>query len=118
MEHSCREVAELMPWVVNATASAEEQRLVHRHTARCGACRTEFVQSVVLQRRLNRAVQALPAAEVRPTARRADRLASLVEALGGPGIAAHILRLAVELPRTRAGLAVNIPLVATVRVGS
>jgi anti-sigma factor RsiW len=118
MEPSCQEVLELASWVVNGTASPEEQCLVHRHIAGCGACRTEFVQSLVLRRRLTRAVQALPPAGVQPARRRTDRLASLVEALGGPGIVAQLVRLVAGLPRARPALLVNIPLVTTVHVGS
>jgi len=118
MEPACQEALELVPWVVNGTASSEERRLVHRHIAGCGACRREFVQSVVLQRRLSRAMESLPAVEGRRGVRRADRVASLVEALGVPGIVARTVRLAAELPRARPAFAVNIPLVATIRVGS
>jgi len=118
VEPSCEEALELVPWVVNATASAEEQCGLYRHIAGCRACRTEFVQSVVLQRRLTRAVQALPTGGVRPVTELAGPLTSLVEALGGPAIVAQAVRQAIELPRTRPALTVNIPLVATVRVGT
>lgn len=118
MEPSCQEALELAPWVVNGTASAEEQRLLHRHIAGCAACRAEFVQSLVLQCRLTRAVESLPAIQVRPRGRATEQAARLVEALGGPGIAAQLVRLAADMRRIRPGLIVNIPLVATVRVGS
>jgi len=127
----CREAAELIPWVVSGTASAEDTRAVHRHIAGCDGCRTDFVRAVVLQRRITQAVSALPAADLRipaaetapgrrPAVREAGlltRLASLAEALGTPRIAVQAMRLVAQPVLRRPAWTVNVPLVATVRIG-
>jgi hypothetical protein len=124
----CAEIAELIPWVVNRTASAAERACVFAHVTACADCRRELVQALALRMRLQRSIEALGACEALWSPPLADpvsaakeaapsrlrQLVALGEAMRLPAFATDALRLAIGLRESRPALSLNVPLVARI----
>jgi len=128
MAAGCLEVQELIPWVVNHSASPGEQRSLHQHIAACTDCRREFVRAVAFQRRVREWVASLPpsqracpdalpgaAREHRPpSVQTIERIARLLEVTGVPLLVASGLRLTMSLATSRPSLRLKLPLLASI----
>lgn len=76
-----RQAWELIPWLVNGRATAEERRLVEEHLADCADCRAELE----LQRRIGQAMRAEAAPE--PPADHAPALRRLWQRIDAEAVA-------------------------------
>jgi anti-sigma factor RsiW len=65
-----RHAWELIPWVVNNRASAEERRAVEEHTADCADCREELALQTRLYAAMRREAPATAPADPQPALRR------------------------------------------------
>ncbi|MDR3416319.1 MAG: zf-HC2 domain-containing protein [Nevskia sp.] len=90
---SHRTTWELIPWVVNGRASAEERRIVEQHLAECGDCRDELA----FQTRLSSAI----GAETQPVADPEPALQRLWQRIDGVEVEAPPRRRVAGLPLAR-----------------
>jgi len=128
MAAECPEVQELIPWVVNHSASPEEQRSLHQHIAACAGCRRELVAAIALARRVTQAIATLSPAgcswsdlsthlaedDPQPAARPAESVLRLLETAGLPALAADAVRWALTLADPRPALRLHLPLAVVI----
>ncbi len=122
----CLEAQERIPWVVNQTASAEEQRSLYLHLAACADCRREFAQAAALAKQVQRALTGLGESASSWTALAArladdpgrpsatEQAVALLEATGLPVLVADLLRSALQVAALRPGVSLNLPLIASI----
>lgn len=129
VQDACGEAQYLIPWVVNRTATAGDQRLLHQHVAGCDQCRRELAQTLALHARVGGLVSALPGMPTDAPVTLADvipddggqqsrpsleKLVVVMEALGLPDIITDALKATIDLRSGRPTLCLELPLVAPV----
>lgn len=110
MEDRCRRIAEIVPFVVNGSATRHERWQVCVHTATCPACRADYVRAIAWRRnltdvvsrwRLSRASQARWAAWVPDKDARGcittEHLLRLLRTLQAPTVIIRAVETAVNL---------------------
>ena len=129
---ACRRAAELMPWVLGATADREEQEFVSRHVAVCEACRRELSEVAALRRRVRASVSelpglrreeqqrflsALPAADLHAGSDLLRSVAYLIGAFGVPALIGRYLADAADLHDCRPTIRIDVPCIPCLEVG-
>ena len=122
-------VVEMIPWVVNETATDGEAREVHQHVLTCSACRRELACTAIVSLRMRHAMSALPslapaerarlwgqAEAPEPDGSLLSALARLLDALGMPGILGEMLRTGAAHGGERAVLRLEAPLLAPIEI--
>jgi predicted anti-sigma-YlaC factor YlaD len=130
MEDACRDVQEIMPWVVNGSADDAQRQLVDDHIAECEACRRELVRTSALMRRVGYLAAAMPPADD-GWGRLAEALAlaerpagdpvlrtvlGALRALGMPDLVSGALEAAFAIKRGTLAVRLALPFVAPVEV--
>lgn len=127
VDDACRKAEELIPWVVNRTATPDDEGIFYGHIAECAACRHQLAQATVLRRRMDSAIAAIPkmtpqelAALDRGPARaqgrgtdRVVRMLMLLDAAGLPSAVTAVTRAALDLRTYRPAVRIDVPLVAS-----
>ena len=125
MSGTCDEVEQMLAWIANGTATADEQGRVYRHTVHCAACRRDLARTLALQHRVEQSLRALPAPPLRmlpglclpkPNARAAGRsraraaLFPLLSRSGFPSGLGEIVTRLLALAGERPSVWVSVPL--------
>jgi len=127
MGELCSEIQELIPWVLNGSASDEESQLAHRHVMVCDDCRKELVQATIVARRIEVEMKRLPGLtldemtklsstipETRDDEPLMSKLAKLLDALGMPEIVGDAIRGGAVFTGDSPTMRLQLPMVAPV----
>lgn len=95
---TCLGAQELMPWVINGTASSREQDECWEHIAVCRECRCELVRVAALHARVQRAMERVDnPRSVTGSFPVVTRLLPLLEALGVPALGPRVVGAALQM---------------------